>query len=533
MGYGEFDSGAPKPAVYETVELLFEPGDLPGNPFTQYADVVFSLGTERYEIDGFYDGRDDDGDAVYRARFMPTHPGTWHYEWSIGGQHERGTISVQERRDPNNHGHVRVDKTNPSVLIYDDGTPHYWYGSKWFAAQNYGPLSKHGESNVRGAAETSYTSYYSNEQLDSYLEQMLDYEHNGALLKLGYFPLEDDKLSWDLEWIRRADRWLTAMKRRNIYCQVSFFDPWSRRKGSAFQTSADPNEHVLNAWSDSDEAEKQNYIRYIVARFAGYSNVYWELVDRVDAPGESAGARFVEQANDKYLPWLRAFDPYDLPVGGSGVDRARQMPDLDIEFPRDVARLRNSDSRRAVVLNDQLDSCSSPDGKLESARDDATIREPEFRHCYRQSLWQAFVLGSYGAVEAPWLDLSKPPNGAVLEVMRDHQRLRSIVAGLHSELPELVNNPGFVESATAHVGTRAKLGQTYLSYFNPGQPAGSIQVRLEPGRYQFRWLLPGDPNLTPAQTGTIEVGTASTTLERPAFEEDLVLIIERIFPDPP
>lgn len=532
MGYGEFDSGDPKPGVYETVELVFEPGELPGNPFTQFAHVAFSQGTERYEIDGFYDGRDNDGDPVYRARFMPTHPGTWHYEWSIGSQHQRGAIAVQERRDPNNHGHVRVDKTNPSVLLYDDGSAHYWYGGKWFLAQNYGPLSKQGESNAPGAAVATYRSYYSNEQLDSYLELMMDHGHNGALLKLGYFPLEDDKLSWDLEWIRRADRLITAMRRRNIYCQVSFFDPWSRRTGSWFETSGDPNDHVLNAWSNEDDDAKQNYIRYVVARLAGYSNVYWELVDRVDAPGESAGAEFVEQANTKYLPWLRAFDPYDLPVGGSDVEWARQMPDLDIEFPRDDLRSYNPDSRRAVVLNDQLHSCLDKTGSPDSARDDATIREPDNRHCYRESLWEAFVLGGYGAVEAPGLDLNEPPNNAVVEVMRDHQRLRSIVAGLHSELPDLVNNPGFVESASAHVGTRAKLGQTYISYFNPGQPAESIEVRLEPGRYQFRWLLPGDPDLTPAQTGTVESNTASTSLDRPAFEEDLVLIIERI-PEPP
>ncbi|HEU5075318.1 MAG TPA: DUF5060 domain-containing protein, partial [Polyangiaceae bacterium] len=149
VGYGEVDPAVPAPAVYETIELQFESGELPGNPFTHYVEFEFSRGLERYEVDGFYDGRDSDGDRVYTVRFMAPQPGDWHYRWKIGDKSDSGPLHVEERRDPLVHGHVRVDKTTPTVLWHADGTVHYWFGGKSFTANNYGPQSKDSQVNTR------------------------------------------------------------------------------------------------------------------------------------------------------------------------------------------------------------------------------------------------------------------------------------------------------------------------------------------------------------------------------------------------
>jgi hypothetical protein len=317
------------------------------------------------------------------------------------------------------------------------------------------------------------------------------------------------------------------MQRHNVYCQLNLFDPWSRTKESWFSHSEDPSEHVINAWSDTHQAEKENYIRYLVARFAGFSNVYWELVNRVDQPGQEAGDVFVEQANQHYLPWLRKYDPYDLPVGGSDVARARQMPDLDIEFPRDTTRPHTSDSRRAVMLNELVHACKNP-GKLpKAAYADSMIRQPINRVCYRAAFWRGFVLGAFGSNEASWLDLSEPLNDAVVDVMRDHQALRQFIDSLPIGPAELVRNPGFVEQASAHVGTRAKQGELYVSYFKGQSTAEQIQVRLPPGRYQYRWLEPMLAGTEQPWADVIDVGPGATTLTRPGFNEDVILLVER------
>ncbi len=536
VGYGEFDSESPGPSVYERLELVFENEAITKDRFLTYAHVTFRQGVESFTVDGYYDGTDRSGNHVWRARFMPNRPGVWHYKWDLGEQHAEGDIPVRERRHPNNHGHVHIDTTTPSVLWYDDGSTHYFFGGKWFSAKNYGPPSKGGEENDRVEDGSEHDAYVSDAQFERYIDLMQKNGHNGTLLKIGLFPLEDDKISWDLAWIRRAERWVMAMQRRNIYCQINFFDPWSRTKGSWFDYSEDPTEHLIDAWHPGDEKAKENYIRYIVARFAGFSNVYWELVNRADFAGEQAGQDFVEQANGDstsggsrpgYLEWLRMYDPYDLPVGASDVPTARRMPDVDIEFPRVTNPPPRSDSRRAMLLNELVHACLDPDGKTAPAHLDRVIRDPRNRLCYRSSFWQAFVLGAFGTNEASWLDLRKPLNDAVLDVMHDQGQLHSIVDSLSTPVSQLVYDPGFVESGSGLVGTRAKLGKTYVSYFLHAREPELVRIRLPVGQYKYQWLYPGEEDPLRNQTGGLSTTEEVVDLPRPAFERDLVLIVER------
>src|SRR5215469_11523777 len=77
-------------------------GPANGNPFT---DVNFSVrfrqGQYETEANGFYDG-----DGIYRARFMPSKPGEWHY-LTVSSSPElnskAGTFTVSEP-SAQNHG---------------------------------------------------------------------------------------------------------------------------------------------------------------------------------------------------------------------------------------------------------------------------------------------------------------------------------------------------------------------------------------------------------------------------------------------
>lgn len=540
VGFGELALESANPAQFETLELLLKGRPSTNCPFTEYASVVFTNGAQEFSVDGFYDGTID-GAHTWRVRFMPNASGFWNYRWTLPDTHGEGRVYVAER-NPNNHGHVRVNANAPWLLRHDDGTPYYWFGGKWFSAKNYGPASKLGVDNDRLEDGSGHDAHYSDEEFSRYLSQLQRFDHNGALLKVSLFPLEDDGLSWDLAWLRRADRWLAAMQRANVYAQLTLFDPWSRKRGSPFEFSEDPTEHVINAWEDaSDEVnlgsdacqgedlKKRNYIRYLVARYAGYSNVYWELVNRVDEPGTEAGNTFVDQANEKYLPWLREFDPYDLPVGASDIARAREMPDIDIEFSRNTSAPPEPSAQRALIHNELVHVCQGPQGSLRQAYLDAAIREPASRHCYRYAFWQAFVAGALGTSEASWLDISRPLIQPVLDVMRDQQRLRQIVEDLLPEIDELEPMPEFIEPTNGYVGTRAKPGHAYVSYFAHQRAPERITIHLPPEKvYSYRWVLPGEP--PPRGDGELSgkfVGSPDgIELQRPGFEEDLALIVE-------
>jgi len=534
VGYGEIDPSVPPPAVYDTIELAFGVDHPPEQPFQDFLEFEFWNDSEHHNVDAYYDG-----DSVYRVRFMVTKAGTWQYRW---GNHASQELVVQERRDLSIHGPVHVSKPPGVALWHDDGSVHYWFGGKSFTANNYGLFEKERQSNTTPPEALPYDTRYSNDQVGGYLDLMQTHGHTGTRLKVALYPLETDGFGWDTEWIRRAESWIKMMQERRIYCQITLFDAYSRRYDRWFEGSDDPREHVFNAWEAGDEEKKQNYIRTLVARFAGFWNVYWELVSDVDRAGPEAAEQFVAQS-DQYLAWLDEYDPYDRAIGAS--ESQTQSMKAAVAFPRTQERLADGDSLPALLWNEMVGDCSALGEAPKPGNDDATMRNPAFRYCYRSAIWRAFVSGAFGASTASWLDLN--PTSAnvlpVIHVMRDQQRLQSIVLtdllnALHIPLSELVPDPAFVDDAPYVVGTRAKPGQVYVSYFNGGGEAASISVRLPAGNYSYRWLNPrhladgeaeDHDNERPAADGEptpIAVDSTPVSIDRPAYDDDLVLVVQ-------
>jgi hypothetical protein len=138
------------------------------------------------------------------------------------------------------------------------------------------------------------------------------------------------------------------------------------------------------------------YLRNAVARFAGFYNVYWELGNEMEHSPNDGGS-FVRLANALYIPWIREFDPYDLPMGASeeriwrntGVDtseiasrRSIRMPTLPI-----AARIT------AMAANESIGTRrrgwrSRPDGRDGLADEQAMLRH----------IAQAHVVFSGGSV---------------------------------------------------------------------------------------------------------------------------------------
>ena len=103
-------------------------GRADGNPFVDW-DIwgTFSSKSERKAVRGFYDG-----DGVYRVRFMPSFDEV--YEFEVRGTFSddavRGSFSVRPP-SPGNHGPVRV--ANRHHFAYEDGTPHFSFGTTCYA----------------------------------------------------------------------------------------------------------------------------------------------------------------------------------------------------------------------------------------------------------------------------------------------------------------------------------------------------------------------------------------------------------------
>ncbi len=488
---------------------------------------------KRFLAIGFYDGDCKGGQIgnIWKLRFMPNETGTWTYvyRWNDGTKRGEGRFSVINRMNEQNHGHVHVDHENPRYLSYDDGTAHYWWGANWIGATAYGPKYIDGILNMDHVSDYVFIDW---------LNTLEQYGHNGILLKIALFPLKNDKYSWELAWIHRAEWLLKEMQKRGIYAHINFFDTWSREKGN-LRVNTDGRKQVFNVWADGDEDVKENYIKTIVARFSGFSNVYWELGNEMEhAP--NSGKAFVEQANKKYIPWIKKYDPYGLPIGLSeGIWRET---DVDIGFvhqPKDITPVRWNQPKnklknivkklikkrqwdRPVIMNELVKG--DKDNKLWS---DEAIRNSANRFEYRKTFWLVFTKGGSGCSEATGLNFKTPPNQAMLNVMADQKHLRDFMERLPINISEMIPYDDFVISGPANVTTRGKRGSVYISYFyltsENTKPRGPVKVNLPKGLYRVNWYDPREGTFF--LKGNITSTGAQVLIERPEFSEDIAMVI--------
>ena len=520
--------------MYDTWEMQVSNDHDYSNPFDfteiELRAVFTSPSGRQINFIGFYDGDGHGGQTgnTWKLRFMPDERGTWAYAytWSDGTPGGSGSFVVTDITNSKNHGHVHVDPNHPRYLVHDDATPHYWWGANWIDPSFYGPPYKEGK------------------QIIQYLDLLESYGHNGLLIKIALFPLKDDKYSWDIKWINRAELLIREMAKRGIYAQVNFFDTWSREKNT-LKVNTDGEQQVFNVWKPGDEGPKKNYIKTIIARFASFPNVYWEIGNEMEHSPNS-GIDFVKQANSKYIPWIRQYDPYNLPIGLS--EGCWRTADIDIGFLHQPKTLFASPENKPVNkvkqylkkifnLTSSKDAWDRPIIMNELVRGgisgplwkDSTIRHDDNRVIYRKTFWLMFTLGGSGSSEATWLNFNTPPNQAVMNVMNDQMYLRNFIESLPVNINEMIPDNSFVISGPGSHKTRCKKGIVYVSYFhlptNETMQKGTVKVNLPEGNYRIKWFNPRHGTYTPKKMVRSKRGAVS--IEHPEFFEDIVLLVRK------
>ena len=517
------------------------------NPF-DYTDISFgaeftSPDLELLEVSSFYDGRDAHGKDIWKIRFMPHEPGIWKYiiKNNAGATVQAGKFTVTEQTaHPGNHGHVKVDTQNSRFLIHDDGTSHYWIGGKWISARDYGPESKAGQLNKGFDSRVNLTyGHKTDQQLINYLDLLVQYKHNGILLKIAQYPLESNRLSWDLDWIRRGEWLVNEALKRGIYVQINLFDTWSRDQNHYFRHNMQGAGQPFDVWNDDDDKLKQNYLRYIISRFASFANVYWELGNEMEH-SPNCGYCFIKLANDKYLPWIRQFDPYQLPIGLS--EKMWRATSADIGFLHQTNRLPDESMRRPVIMNELVGY------KLDQSlfqkvwrklfgqslhrglwHDDA-INNKDLRFSYRRTFWKVFTHGGSGSSEATWLNIDNDSSVNVINVMSDHMHLSRLVDELLPQLNLMSPLQNFITSDDnkEKISTRGN-ESFYVSYFDAGygqkMDRGTIYLQSLKGEYKATWL---NPSTGKALLEINNTQDSDQKIMRPSYTEDIVLLLKKL-----
>lgn len=256
-------------------------GPADGNPFVDVRlSAVFTNGVKRVEVAGFYDG-----EGTYRIRFMPEEQGQWRYEtkanrWEL--TNKTGEFVVTPPGE-GNHGPVRV--RNTYHFAYADGMPYKQIGTtiyNWLDAPEQVQ-----EQTLKTLAGSPF-----NKARMLLTQQPKPYMNKTAPVRwpfAGRPPHGWDLTRFNPEFFRHYEKRIGQLRDLGIEADIILFNPYGRW---GFETMSAEND--------------DRYVRYVVARFAAYRNVWWSLANEYDFLRTKTEADW-----DRLGALVQQSDPYD------------------------------------------------------------------------------------------------------------------------------------------------------------------------------------------------------------------------------
>lgn len=238
-------------------ELALE-GPSEGNPYMEVAlSAVFSHKDTEIKVPGYYDGNGD-----YYIRFSPPETG----EWSYITQSNEASLAEQQGKfkavDPtgSNHGPVEVYQTH--YLRYADGSPYFAVGT---TAYQWTSVDQHiQEKTLATLEEAPFNKIRMCVFPKSYIY--------GNEVEPWAYPFfreneENDFSRPNFEFFQNFERRLAQLQELGIQADVILFHPYDRWGYSSMGAT----------WNE-------RYVRYVMARFSAYSNLWWSLANEWDVP---------------------------------------------------------------------------------------------------------------------------------------------------------------------------------------------------------------------------------------------------------
>ncbi|GET31316.1 hypothetical protein PbJCM13498_01790 [Prolixibacter bellariivorans] len=258
-------------------------GPSTGNPFVGLElSAVFTNGKETFEPDGFYDGN-----GIFKIRFMPDKEGTWTYVTHSNNDKLNGIKGSFFCTPPsdNDHGPVKVSDTYN--FSYADGTRFIPFGTtiyEWC----FSPDSIRKET----IATMKHSPFNKARML---VLPPFNKRYLKGPYKLDIFPFEGTPpKNWNYArfnpaFFQRIENGIKQLNEIGVQADVILLNPYDGGWG----------------FENVDLATDKRLIKYCVARFAAYRNVWWSL---------SNENSFIESLTDK--DWDQLFklvqrkDPY-------------------------------------------------------------------------------------------------------------------------------------------------------------------------------------------------------------------------------
>jgi hypothetical protein len=266
-------------AKWDVFEASFD-GPSGGAPYLEVAlEATFSFGARQLKVPGFYDG-----DGVYRVRFMPDTEGDWTFSTASNTDALNGKNGafVCTPSRPGRHGPVRV--RNRFHFAHENGTPYFPFGTTCYA-WTHQPLEMQTQT-LRTLANSRFNKIRMGVFPKHYIYNENEPLHRSFLLG------EDGKEDFDRPnpaMFRHFETQVGALRELGIETDIIIFHPYDR-------------------WGYCDMGAERDfrYVRYLAARLAAYSNVWWSLANEYDF---LLDCKPIAQW-DRYFHVLEECDPY-------------------------------------------------------------------------------------------------------------------------------------------------------------------------------------------------------------------------------
>jgi hypothetical protein len=280
---GAVEAAEPKSGSYKVVERwdFFEEtfaGPNEGNPFLDvWIRAVFRKDNREVWVDGFYDG-----DGTYKVRFMPDETGVWTSETDSNVAELKGRKNTLKCIEPQarNHGPVRV--RDSYHFGYADGTPYFPFGTTCYAWVHQT------EELQRQTLESLRTGPFNKIRMCIFPKW---YQYNHGTPPRFPFPRvaeTNDYTYFNPEFFRHIEGRIGELRAMNVEADLILFHPYDHWGFQAMPADVD-----------------DRYLKYVIARFAAYRNVWWSLANEFDLMRKKNNADW-----DRYARIVTETDPY-------------------------------------------------------------------------------------------------------------------------------------------------------------------------------------------------------------------------------
>jgi hypothetical protein len=524
----------PKYGVYE---VTLRSREELANPFWDAqarADFVSPSG-KGISVEGFYYGQDQ-----WRVRFVPREEGQWRYKATLtspGGTHETsGEFLCQ---GVNGHGFLRLSKANPFRMEYEDGTPFYPIGveTSGFLQPDFDGPMPGGGNEWRSTSPEEWA-----EAFDGAVNLVRVAVEDLLLPPPGREPttvpgtrrarqINLDRYPTDVA--AEMDRILAIQRSHGMSEMLTLFADmslWGDAQGPFGHIRDLKNVKSLEA---PNLAVQEKYIRYVVARFACFPDI-WEIFNEDSfAPDDYLAhlADVIRRANPyQHLittnyarpnaDWCQIVTWHDymgMPVN-----------DVDVYLAGQIGMYK---SFGKVVQNTEFGN-QGPLGNIDPIK-------------WRVATWTAFMNESglvfwgmsgrkwpAGTIKADGGNANAylgPDSRQYFRVLNDFTKclpidLRPAATGWtrHDEIRQYALSDGKVTVLYVH---------HFRDYSKAYALRGPLYVQTGPGRFRVRWIDPADGR----EIASEEVDTSQvySKLTMPPVVIDIAARLDRIGPPVP